>query len=257
MKKSNLFDLTGKTAIITGGGRGLGAHFATAYAEAGVNIVLCSRKLENCQEVANELKSFGVKTLAVKCDITNEEDVKNTVEQAVAHFGQIDILVNNSGATWAAPVEDMPYSAWKKIIDVNVTGTFLMSQEVGKRMIKQKRGKIINISSIAGFRGSDPKYMNTIGYNTSKGAINTFTKDLAVKWGEHNVQVNAIAPGSFPTEMSKIMLEQGKDYFMAHTPLKRYGNEDDIKGVAVFLASRASDYITGDVIMVDGGMHAM
>src|SRR5690606_9972704 len=134
-----------------------------------------------------------------------------------------DILVNNSGATWGAPVEDMPLEAWQKVIDVNVTGTFLMSQAVGKQMIKQQSGKIINISSIAGFGGTDPKYMNTIGYNTSKGAIITFTKDLAVKWGEHNIQVNAIAPGFFPTKMSKVIIQHGKDYFLAKTPLRRFG----------------------------------
>lgn len=257
MSVKELFDLEGKTAIITGGGRGLGEQIAEAFAEQGANVILCSRKVENCEKVAERLKKFKIKVAAQKCDVTNKAEVTNLVEQTVKEFGKIDILVNNSGATWGAPVEDMPLEAWQKVIDVNVTGTFLMSQAVGKQMIKQQSGKIINISSIAGFGGTDPKYMNTIGYNTSKGAIITFTKDLAVKWGEHNIQVNAIAPGFFPTKMSKVIIQHGKDYFLAKTPLRRFGSEKDLKGVAIFLASNASNYITGDVISVDGGMHAM
>ena len=257
MGVKELFDLSGKVAIITGAGRGLGEFIAEAFAEAGANIVLCSRKIENCEEVARKLQSFGVRTLALKCDISNPQDVKEVVNQTLEQFGSVDILVNNSGATWAAPVEEMPLEAWKKVIDVNITGTFLMSQEVGKIMIKQHQGKIINLSSIAGFGGTNPEYMNTIGYNTSKGAINTFTKDLAVKWGEYNINVNAIAPGSFPTKMSTEMLEQSKDYFISNTPLKRFGSKEDLKGVAVFLASKASDFITGEIITVDGGVSAI
>lgn len=179
------------------------------------------------------------------------------MHQTIEKFGRIDILINNSGATWGAPVEEMPLEAWQKVMNINVTGTFLMSQEAGKEMIKQKAGKIINIASIAGLGGTDPQYMDTIGYNTSKGAVITFTKDLAVKWGQHNIQVNAIAPGFFPTKMSGAIMEQGKDYFLSQTPLKRFGSEADLKGAAVFLASAASNYITGDILTVDGGVHAM
>jgi len=252
-----LFDLTGKTAIITGGGRGLGEQMAEGLAEAGANIVLCSRKKEACQQVADRLATTGVKTLALACDISQPEDIKNVVHQTIEKFGRIDILINNSGATWGAPVEEMPLEAWQKVMNINVTGTFLMSQEAGKEMIKQKAGKIINIASIAGLGGTDPQYMDTIGYNTSKGAVITFTKDLAVKWGQHNIQVNAIAPGFFPTKMSGAIMEQGKDYFLSQTPLKRFGSEADLKGAAVFLASAASNYITGDILTVDGGVHAM
>ncbi|AVX08392.1 SDR family oxidoreductase [Priestia megaterium] len=257
MHIKDLFDLTGKTAIITGGGRGLGEQMAEGLAEAGANIVLCSRKKEACQQVADRLATTGVKTLALACDISQPKDIKNVVHQTIEKFGRIDILINNSGATWGAPVEEMPLEAWQKVMNINVTGTFLMSQEAGKEMIKQKAGKIINIASIAGLGGTDPQYMDTIGYNTSKGAVITFTKDLAVKWGQHNIQVNAIAPGFFPTKMSGAIMEQGKDYFLSQTPLKRFGSEADLKGAAVFLASAASNYITGDILTVDGGVHAM
>jgi NAD(P)-dependent dehydrogenase (short-subunit alcohol dehydrogenase family) len=257
MHIKDLFDLTGKTAIITGGGRGLGEQMAEGLAEAGANIVLCSRKKEACQQVADRLATTGVKTLALACDISQPEDIKNVVHQTIEKFGRIDILINNSGATWGAPVEEMPLEAWQKVMNINVTGTFLMSQEAGKEMIKQKAGKIINIASIAGLGGTDPQYMDTIGYNTSKGAVITFTKDLAVKWGQHNIQVNAIAPGFFPTKMSGAIMEQGKDYFLSQTPLKRFGSEADLKGASVFLASAASNYITGDILTVDGGVHAM
>ncbi|CAH0345850.1 SDR family oxidoreductase [Bacillus sp. CECT 9360] len=257
MKVMDLFDLTGKTAIITGGGRGLGEQIARGLAEAGANVVLCSRKKEACEEVAEEVRKLGVKAIALKCDISNPDDVQAVVDTAKSEFGSIDILVNNSGATWGAPAEEMPLEAWNKVINVNVTGTFIMSQAAGKVMIEQGGGKIINIASVAGLGGTDPRVMDTIGYNTSKGAVITFTKDLAVKWGRHNINVNAIAPGFFPTKMSKVLIEKGKDPILGSTPLKRFGTEDDLKGVALFLASNASNYVTGDVLVVDGGGHAM
>jgi NAD(P)-dependent dehydrogenase (short-subunit alcohol dehydrogenase family) len=256
MSVLDLFRLDGKTAIVTGGGRGLGAQIAEAYAEAGANVVVCSRKREACEEMSIRLKEMGVDSLAFQCDVTNPEDVKAVVDGTLEHFGNIDILVNNSGATWGASVEEMPLEAWEKVMNVNVTGTFLMSQEAGKAMITQKSGKIINISSIAGFGGTPP-FMQTIGYNTSKGAVMTFTKDLAVKWGSHGINVNAIAPGFFPTKMSKVLIERGKDTIMQNTPLGRLGNNSDLKGAALFLASPASDFVTGEVLSVDGGMHAL
>ncbi|WP_019415592.1 SDR family oxidoreductase [Paenisporosarcina sp. TG20] len=257
MSVMDLFRLDGKTAIVTGGGRGLGALIAEAFAEAGANVVVCSRKLEACEEVSEKLKSLGVRSLALTCDVTNPEDVKNVIAKTMEKFGTVDILVNNSGATWGAPAAEMPFEAWKKVMDVNVNGTFLMSQEAGKVMIEQGSGKIINISSVAGLGGTDPRFMDTIGYNTSKGAVITFTKDLAAKWGQHNINVNAIAPGFFPTKMSKVLIEQGGKQILNLTPLKRFGKDEDLKGVALFLAAKASDYITGDVVVVDGGMHAI
>jgi gluconate 5-dehydrogenase len=258
MHVKEMFDLTDKVAIITGGGRGLGEQMAEGFAQAGASLVLCSRKAAACEEAAARLsREYGVKAIALSCDVTNSEDVKNVVKTTIEEFGKIDILVNNSGATWGAPVQDMPLEAWNKVMNVNVTGTFLMSQEAGKHMIKQKSGKIINIASVAGLGGTDPRYMDTIAYNTSKGAVITFTKDLAVKWGQHNINVNAIAPGFFPTKMSQVIIENGKDHFLNITPLKRFGTDQDLKGAALFLAARASDFITGDVLVVDGGTHAM
>ncbi|WP_066064599.1 SDR family oxidoreductase [Neobacillus soli] len=257
MHVKDLFDLSGKVAIVTGGGRGLGQQIAEGFAEAGANVVVCSRKLEACMEVSEGLKRLGVDSLALKCDVTNPEDVKRVVEQTVEKFGRIDILVNNSGASWGAPVEEMPLEAWKKVIDVNITGTFLMSQAAGKVMLEQQAGKIINIASVAGLKGSNPKIMNAIGYNSSKGAVISFTKDLAVKWGPHGIYVNAIAPGFFPTKMSKGLLEHGGEAILESTPLRKFGSDTDLKGVALFLAAPASDFVTGDVVVVDGGEHAM
>lgn len=255
----DLFSLKGKTAIVTGGGRGLGAQMAEAYADAGANVVLCSRKVDACIEKAEEIqKKYGVKALAFACDVSNIDDVKNVVTSTVKEFGTIDILVNNSGATWGAPVTEMPIEAWEKVINVNVTGTYLMSLEAGKVMINQNSGKIINIASVAGLGGSDPSVMDTIGYNTSKGAVITFTKDLAVKWGPHNIHVNAICPGFFPTKMSKGLLEKdkGREKILGSTPLKRFGTNEDMKGAALFLASNASDFVTGAILTVDGGSSA-
>lgn len=253
----DLFSLKGKTAIVTGGGRGLGAQIAQGFAEAGANVVLCSRKVEACEEVAAELAKLGVQTLALACDVTKSDDVANVVSKTIDTFGNIDILVNNSGASWGTPAVEMPYEAWQKVFDVNVNGTFLMSQAVGKKMLAQKSGKIINIASIAGLGGTLPDFMDTIGYNASKGAVITLTKDLAVKWGPYGVNVNAIAPGFFPTKMSNVLIERGQEYLMNATPLKRLGSENDLKGVALFLAAAASDYVTGDVIVVDGGMSSI
>lgn len=257
MHVKELFDLSGKTAIVTGGGRGLGEQIAEGFAEAGANIVLCSRKKENCDEVADRLKELGVEVLTFKCDITNPEEVQTVVEETIQRFGKIDILVNNSGATWGAPVEEMPLEAFQKVVNVNVVGTFLMSQAVGKAMLVEKQGKIINIASVAGLKGSNPELMDAIGYNSSKGGVISFTKDLAVKWGPRGIHVNAIAPGFFPTKMSKVLIERNSDRFLQRTPLRKFGSDSDLKGVALFLASGASNFITGETIAVDGGTTAM
>jgi NAD(P)-dependent dehydrogenase (short-subunit alcohol dehydrogenase family) len=253
----DLFKLDGKTAIVTGGGRGLGAQIAKSFAEAGANVVVCSRKLEPCQEMSEELKSMGVDSLAFACDVSNLDDVKRVVKETYDHFGRIDILVNNSGASWGAPFLEMPLEAWNKVMNVNVTGVFLMSQEVGKIMVNQNEGKIINIASVAGLKGTDSSYLDAIGYNASKGAVVNFTRDLAAKLGQHNINVNAIAPGFFPTKMSKGVLDQAEEKIVDLTPLNRLGNDEDLKGVALFLASDASNYVTGTILSVDGGMHAI
>ncbi|WP_226584846.1 SDR family oxidoreductase [Halobacillus litoralis] len=257
MHVNDLFDLSGKTALVTGGGRGLGEQMAEGLAEAGANVVVCSRKKEACERVALRLeKDLGVQTLASACDVTKIDEVEEVVQENLRRLGTIDILVNNSGATWGAPTLKMPLEAFQKVMNVNVTGTFLMSQKVGEVMVNQHSGKIINIASIAGLGGADSRLMETIGYNASKGAVITLTKDLAVKWGSSNIHVNALAPGFFPTKMSNGVLEQGGDFILDRTPLGRFGSEKDLKGAAVFLASKASDFVTGEVLVVDGGMHA-
>ncbi|WP_027415349.1 SDR family oxidoreductase [Aneurinibacillus terranovensis] len=248
-----LFDLSGKVALVTGGGRGLGKQIAEGLAEAGADVAICSRKLENCRQTMEELASLGVRSRAFACDITNPDDVKDTVDQVIKEFGNIDILVNNSGATWGAPVEEMPLEAWNKVFTVNVTGTFLMSQYVGKFMIRNRFGKIINVASAAGLRAEPPEVLNAIGYSTSKAAVIHFTKDLAQKWARHGIYVNALAPGFFPSKMTKAVLEQKEDDIISHIPLKKVGNDHTLKGAAVFLSSPASDFVTGHVLSVDGG----
>ncbi|PSL43608.1 gluconate 5-dehydrogenase [Salsuginibacillus halophilus] len=252
-----LFDLTGKTAIVTGGGRGLGAQIADALTDQGANIVICSRKQEACEAVAAEFAKKGVQAVGIGCDVTDPNDVERVITQTMDTFGSVDILVNNSGTSWGAPAEDMPLAAWEKVMDVNVKGTFLMAQAAGRVMIEQGSGKIINVASVAGLSGADPRFLDAIGYNTSKGAVINFTKDLAAKWGRYNIQVNAIAPGFFPTKMSKDVLDMGGEIIKDRTPLGRFGGEDELKGAAAFLASEASSYVTGDVLSVDGGMSAM
>jgi len=253
MSVFQLFDLTGKVALITGGGRGLGKQIAEAFAEAGCQIIVCSRKIENCEETSKELQEKGIKSMALACDVTNKEDVEIVIKKVIEEFGKIDILVNNSGATWGASVEEMPEDAWDKVMNVNVKGTFLMSQKVGKHMIENGTGKIINISSVAGIKAEPEEVLNAIGYSTSKAAVIHFTKDLARKWAHHGVYVNSIAPGFFPTKMTKAVLEKKGEDIISHIPLKRIGDDKMLKGAALYLASTASDFVTGQTIVVDGG----
>jgi NAD(P)-dependent dehydrogenase (short-subunit alcohol dehydrogenase family) len=252
---SELFDLTGRIAIITGGSVGLGRQMAEALAEQGANIVLCARKKERCDQAASELHQLGVKTLALACDVKNPADIHAVVDLAITTFGRIDILINNAGTSWGAPVEEMRLEHWNKVIETNLTGTFLFSQAVGKIMVPQRRGKIVNIASVAGIRGAPPEFQ-AIGYHASKGGIIAFTKDLACKWGVHNIQVNAIAPGWFPTHMAEVIIERNRESFLKRIPLGRFGGDHDLKGAAVFLASDASDFVTGHVLVVDGGQTA-
>ena len=251
----DLFNLAGRVAIVTGGSIGLGRQIAEGLAEMGAHLVLCARKRERCQQAAEELQQLGVRTLALGCDVKNPADVQAVVDAAFSQFGRIDVLVNNAGISWGAPVEEMSLEDWNKVIETNLTGTFLCAQAVGKVMIKRGRGKIINIASVAGLGGAPPT-LPAIGYHASKGGVISFTKDLACKWAMHNIQVNAIAPGWFPTHMSNKVLDHNRDFFLSQIPLRRFGNEHDLKGSAVFLASDASDYVTGHVLVVDGGQSA-
>jgi gluconate 5-dehydrogenase len=250
-----LFDLTGRIAIITGGSIGLGRQMAEGLAEMGANLVLCARKQERCQQAAEELQPLGVKAIALACDVKSPASIQEVVDATLSQFGRIDVLINNAGISWGAPVEEMRLEDWNKVIETNLTGTFLCSQAVGKVMIRQGQGKIINISSVAGLGGAPPE-LSAIAYHASKGGVISFTKDLACKWAAHNIQVNAIAPGWFPTHMSSRVLEHHQELFLSHIPLRRFGNEHDLKGAAVFLASDASNYVTGHVLVVDGGQSA-
>jgi gluconate 5-dehydrogenase len=253
----DLFRLDGKTAIVTGGGRGLGRYMAEALSDAGASVVLCSRKMEPLEEVCREIEAGGGRALAVECDVTDPDEVEKVVSAAIENFGSMNVVVNNSGATWGALPEEMPLDRFDQVMRVNVRGTFLMSQAAGRRMIEGGTGgTIINISSVAGIVGGHPDFMQTVGYNSSKGAIISMTRDLATSWAQHNITVNAIAPGWFPTRMSGGLIEKFEEEMLGGIPLGRFGNPEDLKGVAIFLASPAAAYVTGQTIVVDGGATA-
>ncbi len=255
MNVKQLFDLTGRIAVVTGGSIGLGRQMAEGLAEMGANVVLCARKKERCQQAAEKLQQLGFKALALACDVKSQSSIQELVDATLSRFGRIDVLINNAGVSWGAPVEQMTLEDWNKVIETNLTGTFLCAQAVGKVMIAQKRGKIINIASVAGLGGAPPE-LPAIGYHASKGGVISFTKDLACKWAMHNIQVNAIAPGWFPTHMSHRVIERYRNLFLSLIPARRFGSDHDLKGAAVFLASDASNYVTGQVLVVDGGQSA-
>jgi NAD(P)-dependent dehydrogenase (short-subunit alcohol dehydrogenase family) len=256
MRVQELFDLSGKTVIVTGGGSGIGRQLAGALAEVGANLVLCARKVERCEDAAAELAKLGVRTLALKCDVRKPDDVRSVVERTVEELGGVDVLVNNAGAAWGAPAEDTPLEGWQKVVDVNLTGVFLFSQAAGRVMIERDGGSIVNIASVAGLRGSPPGAMDAIAYNASKGGVISFTRDLAHKWAQYGIRVNSIAPGWFPSDMTKVLLEQHGDEFLKSIPLRRFGGPDDLKGAIAFLASPASAFVTGQTLVVDGGQSA-
>jgi len=255
MNVNKLLDLTGRVAIVSGGSMGLGLQMAEGLAEMGANIVLCARKKERCEEAAEGLRVLGGETLALVCDVRDKTAISSVVEETLAKFGRVDILINNAGASWGAPVEEMTLEQWDKVLSTNLTGTFLFCQAVGKAMTAQGMGKIINIASVAGLGGGSAE-LQAIGYHASKGGVVAFTKDLACKWAAHNIQVNAIAPGWFPTHMSEWVIENNKKSLLAKIPMGRFGGDHDLKGSAVFLASDASAYVTGHVLVVDGGQTA-
>ncbi|MCC5802120.1 glucose 1-dehydrogenase [Rossellomorea vietnamensis] len=251
-----MFSVKDKVAIVTGGGRGLGKEMALALGRAGAHVVVCSRNQSACEEVKETLIGSGVRSLAISCDVTKKADVIHVVETVMKEFGRIDILINNSGTSWAGPFADIPEDKWDKVMDVNVKGAFLFSQEVSRIMVRQKAGKIINIASVTGYGGTNPMLMDTVPYNTSKGAVMTLTKDLAVKLAPHNIQVNAIAPGFFPTKITKELFASQGHMIKQHIPARRFGQGEDLNGVAIFLSSGASDYINGHILVVDGGIRA-
>jgi NAD(P)-dependent dehydrogenase (short-subunit alcohol dehydrogenase family) len=251
-----LFDLAGKVAIVTGGGSGIGRQMAEGLAEAGANLVLCARKAERCEQAAAELERLGVRALGLGCDVRDPEQVQAVVGRAVHELGGVDVLVNNAGTVWGAAPEDMPLDGWQKVVDVNLTGVFLFAQAAGRVMIERRGGAIVNIASVSGLHGAPPEVVNTVVYHATKGGVIAFTRDLAWKWAQHDIRVNAIAPGWFPSDMSKFVLDAQGEELVRRIPLRRFGGPDDLKGAVVFLASPASAYVTGHTLVVDGGQSA-
>jgi NAD(P)-dependent dehydrogenase (short-subunit alcohol dehydrogenase family) len=254
LKVQDLFSLNGKSAIVTGGSMGIGLTIAEALAEAGANLTICSRNLARCEKSAEQIRKLGTTVLALKTDITDPKEVEHMVAKTYAEFGRIDILVNNAGIAWAAPPEKMALDDWKRVLETNLTGAFICSQSVGKRMIEDKGGVIINVTSVAAHSGIDEGILDAISYNSSKGALISFTKDLAIKWAKYGIRVNALALGFFPTHLTEWVIEHRKDKIIGRVPMRRLGAPEDVKGAALFLASNASSYMTGHVLTVDGGM---
>jgi gluconate 5-dehydrogenase len=254
MSVKKLLDLSGKIALVTGGSRGLGLQIAEALGEMGAKLALTARKADELEEARDRLDRQRIEALPLACDLSRPEAIEPMVDKLLERYGKVDILVNNAGATWGAPAEEHPLEAWQKLLNLNLTGTFLVTQALGRRsMIPNRYGRIINIASIAGLRGNPVGMLKTIAYNTTKGGLVNFTRALAAEWGEYNITVNAIAPGFFPSKMTRASLEKLGDKIVAHSPLRRLGDEEDLKGLAVLLASDASRHMTGQIIAVDGG----
>ena len=252
-----LFDLTGQTALVTGGSRGLGLQMAEALGEAGAKIMLTSRKAADLEEAAADLAARGIDARWIAADASDPVQIQKVVDETMQRLGRIDILVNNAGATWGAPAEDYPLAAWDKVMNLNIRSLFLFAQAVAKAsMIPHRHGRIINVASIAGLSGSlDMKF---IAYGTSKGAVVNFTRTLAGEWGAHGINVNALAPGFFPSKMTQGVLDHfGADKLAAGAPLKRLGDGDDLKGAVLLFASAAGKHITGQILAVDGGVSAV
>jgi len=251
-----LFDLSGKTALITGGSRGLGLQIAHALGEAGAKVMLSSRKAEDLEEAAAELQAAGIDARWIAADCAKEDQTRRLADETVERMGPVDILVNNAGASWGAPAEEHPVEAWDKVMNLNVRGYFILSQQIARSsMIPGKRGgRIVNIASIAGLNGNPPG-MNTLAYNTSKTAVIGFTRTLAAEWGRYGINVNAICPGFFMTKMAAGLIKSiGEDKMAAAAPLGRLGDDDDLKGLALLFASEAGKHITGQWVAVDGGV---
>jgi gluconate 5-dehydrogenase len=254
MKLAELFSLKGRSALVTGGSRGLGLQIAEALGEMGARVAITARKKDELEQAVSRLEKAGTDASSYVCDIGRREAIAPAADEILRDFKKIDILVNNAGATWGAPAEDHPLEAWDKLVNVNLTGAFVLTQIIGKRsMIPAKWGRIINVASIAGLMGQDKRIVRTVAYNATKGGLVNFTRALAAEWGEYGITVNAICPGFFPSRMTRATLDTTGELIRDWTPTKRLGNEEDLKGIAVLLASEASRHITGQAIAVDGG----
>ena len=252
----DLFSLAGRVAIVTGASRGLGKEAAEGLAEAGAKVVLAARRAQWLDPTVREFEQRGFDILGQLCDIASEEQTQALAAAALARYGRVDILVNNAGVSWGAPYEEMPLDAWRKVLETNVIGTQFMTRAVLPAMRQQAYGKIINIASIMGLIGVPKEILAASSYTASKGALIALTRELAVHYAPHGIRVNALAPGFFPTRMSASVVEHESDLIRAVTPLGRLGEAGELKGAIVFLAAAASDYITGQIIAVDGGTSA-
>lgn len=253
-----MLDLSGKTALVTGGSRGLGLQIAEALGEMGCRVLLSARNARELQEAVDHLRSNGMKAECFAADCQTETGVTALTEHTLGHLGHVDILVNNAGATWGSTAEDYPIEAWDKVFSLNMRSAFLLVQRIGKAsMIPRQAGRIINVASIAGLKGNLPNAQPTLAYNASKGAVINFTRALASEWGKYGITVNALAPGMFPSKMTNGTIERYGDSITAMTPLRRMGDDGDLKGATVLLASDAGKHITGQVLAVDGGRSAV
>ena len=254
MTVRKLLDLGGRVALITGGSRGLGMQIAEALGEMGAKLAITARKAGELVEARVHLENLGCTVITVTADIGKPESIQPTVDAVMQAYGQIDILVNNAGATWGAKAEDHSLEAWQKLVNVNMTGAFLLSQAVGRAsMIPRKRGRIVNIASVAGLGANPPQMEGTLAYNATKGGLVNFTRALAAEWGKYNITVNAICPGFFPSKMTRATLGEHGKFLIDMTPLGKLGNDEDLKGAAVLFASDAAGHITGQCLAVDGG----
>jgi gluconate 5-dehydrogenase len=249
---NELFSLAGRVAIVTGGSRGLGQEMAEGLAEAGAALMLCARREQWLTPTLDAMRARGFRAEGLLCDVANPDEVQRVVDHTVKHFGHVDILVNNAGVTWAAEPETMPLEKWQKVVDVNLTGAFLFAQAAGREMLKREYGRIINVASIAGLHASvnGPHYAP---YAATKAGLMGLTRELAASWGRRGIRVNAIAPGFFHSRLADGAIEMTEPAIKATSPIPRVGDAGELKGVAVFLAADASNYITGQTIIVDGG----
>lgn len=246
--------LNGQTCLVTGSSRGIGRGIAYDFADEGAQVVINYRSsAEQAEAVVDDIEAAGGEAIAVQADVADYDGVEMMREEVHDEFGSIDVLVNNAGITWGAPALEMPMEKWRDVLEVNLTGTFIVTRIVGERMLERGSGSIINISSVGGMRGLAASVQEAIGYNTSKGGLISFTRDLATKWAADGVRVNALVPGMFPTRMTEWMEGEAEEAFLEETPMGRPAELDEIKGPAVFLASDAASYVTGQVLPVDGG----
>jgi gluconate 5-dehydrogenase len=254
MTVKQLLDLSGKVALVTGGSRGLGLQIAEALGEMGARLAITARKKDELDQAVSSLKKLGVEASSYVCDIGKREAIAPVAEEILRKFGKVDILVNNAGATWGAPAQTHPLEAWDKLVSVNLSGVFVLTQIIAARsMIPAKWGRIINIASVAGLMGQDPRYAPTAAYTATKHGVVGLTRQLAAEWGIHGITVNAICPGFFPSRMTRATLDKISSAIVEVTPTRRLGGGEDLKGLAVLLASEASRHITGQAIAVDGG----